>query len=160
MKHFLTHTTDVHGSKYIVIKFDENTDKALSKFLSDFKNFIGDYKFDIMTGNQQDRDIRDGHTHTHHTTVINVMDLKKVADSKEVGKIMSYSIDDFKMIGLGTAIDDKKGNQSFFVVCQSDTLDVLRKKLDLNPIDFHITLGFADKDVFGKNKGLNSLIDV
>lgn len=158
MKHFLTHTTDVHGNKYIVIKFDKNTNDELMIFLKELKTITGD-KFTTLVSNQQARDLRDGQSHTHHATIVNVMELGKVNDSDKIGMAMSQPIDDFKMIGIGTAIDDKRGNQTYFVVCESNTLDDFRKSLGLKPHDFHITLGFSDKDVFGRSKGKDSLID-
>jgi hypothetical protein len=53
-------------------------------------------------------------------------------------------------MGLGTA--KKNENQTFFVVCKSDKLDAIRKRYDLPQHDFHITLGFKHKDVFGVRK--------
>lgn len=159
MQHFLTHTTDVQGNKYVVIKFDKNTDSILSGFLEQLNSVVGDDRFNNLVSNQQGRDLRDGQPHTHHITVVNVMDLSKINDTKLLDIAMCQPIDDLVMHGIGTAIDDKRGNQTFFVVCTSKTLDDLRKSLDLKPHDFHITLGFADKDVFGRSKGLDSLID-
>ena len=158
MKQFLTHTTDVQGNKYIVIKFDKNTDSELMFFLKELKTILGD-RFNTFVSNQQTRDLRDGQPHTHHATVINVMELGNVSDTKSIDIAMSQPINDFKMIGIGTAIDDKRGNQTFFVVCESKTLDNLRESVGLKPHDFHITLGFSDKDVFGRSKGKDSLIN-
>lgn len=158
MQHLLTHTTDVQGNKYIVIKFDKNTDILLSNFLNDFKSKVGGDRFDKLVFNQQSRDFRVGQNHTHHITVINVMDLVK-ADSSILDKLMSKPIDDLNMVGIGTAVDDKRGNQAFFIVCTSKALSDFRREVGLKPHDFHITIGFADKDVFGKSKGIDSLID-
>jgi hypothetical protein len=156
MTHFLTHTTDVQGNKYLVIKFDKNSDDMLVGFLDELKSHLGD-DFDTFVSNQQARDLRDGQSHTHHITVVNVMDFGKVSD--KLGQFMGQPIDDLKMLGIGTAKDDKRGNQTFFVVCQSDTLDNIRKDVGLKPHDFHITLGFHSKDVFGKSKSKDSLLN-
>lgn len=158
MKHYLTYTTDTHGNKYIVVKFDKNVDSELLIFLKELKTILGE-RFNTFISNQQARDLRDGQSHTHHVTVVNVMELGKVDDISKVDEYVSMPIDDFKMHGIGTAIDDKRGNQTFFVVCSSDTLDKFRESIGLKPHDFHITLGFADKDVFGKSKGKDSLIN-
>ncbi len=156
MSNFLTHTTDVHGNKYLVIKFSKDDDSELRFFLSKLRYILKD-KFVTFVSNQQSRDLRDGLSHTHHLTVVNAMDFQK--NSSKLGKFMSHSIDDLKMIDIGMAKDDKKGNKSFFIVCESHTLDKIRSSIGLNKIDFHITLGFDKKDVFGKSKGRNSIID-
>jgi hypothetical protein len=64
--------------------------------------------------------------------------------------ILKYDIDDLKMYGVGTA--EKNGNRAYFVVCKSDKLDAIRTRFDLPKQDFHITIGFKDKDVFGVRK--------
>ncbi len=83
--------------------------------------------------------------------------------SKEIGmskfvssldEIFKYPIDDLKMMGLGSA--SRNENTSYFIVCESEKLQTIRDRYDLPPHDFHITLGFKHKDVFGipKNKVL------
>jgi hypothetical protein len=46
----------------------------------------------------------------------------------------------------------KNENRTFYIVCQSDKLEAVRKRYDLPEHDFHITLGFKFKDVFGVRK--------
>ena len=64
--------------------------------------------------------------------------------------VLEYEIDDLEMLGVGKA--EAKGNAAYFVVCQSDKLDALRDRFELPKQDFHITLGFDKKDVFGVPK--------
>jgi hypothetical protein len=54
------------------------------------------------------------------------------------------------MLGIGKA--EAKGNTAYFVVCQSEKLDAIRTRFELPKHDFHITLGFNQKDVFGVPK--------
>jgi hypothetical protein len=61
------------------------------------------------------------------------------------------------LIGVGSAKDDKKGNTAHFIVSESEELDDVRSDLGLKNQDFHITIGFNSKDVFGKSKGLDSI---
>jgi hypothetical protein len=69
--------------------------------------------------------------------------------------VLEYEIDDLQMLGVGKA--EAKGNTAYFVVCDSDKLDAVRTRFELPKQDFHVTLGFSLKDVFGvpKNKILN-----
>lgn len=163
MIHFLTKILDSIGNKYLVIKFDKN---EISKYLEYLKNYIGDdEKFNTLVSNQQSRDLKEGESHSNHLTVINVMEINKLIKSigqKEFDKklsAMNKPIRDLNMVGVGTAIDDKNGNQTFFIVCESETLNELRKSFGLKPFNFHITLGFDKKDVFNKSKGRDSLIN-
>jgi hypothetical protein len=64
--------------------------------------------------------------------------------------IFHYEIDDLYMRGIGTAT--KNTNTTYFIVCNSDKLDAIRKRFNLPEHDFHITLGFNLKDVFGVRK--------
>jgi hypothetical protein len=112
-------------------------------YLDQLKSIIGD-EYDEYTTYQQNRDR--GH---HHTTVLNVMDFKKINNDWS-DDIMKFDIDDFQTLGLGTV--SKNGNRTYFVVCRSKQLQGFRKNLKLEEIDFHITLGFKHKDVFGLRK--------
>jgi hypothetical protein len=64
--------------------------------------------------------------------------------------VMKYPIDDLQMLGVGTA--QKNENRAYFVVCRSEKLQAIRKRYDLPEQDFHITLAFKFKDVFGVRK--------
>jgi hypothetical protein len=113
--------------------------------------------FQIFTQNQKNRDHG-----RYHITVINVMDCNRL--SKEMGMVnfvksvelaFEYPVEDLELLGLGTA--SKNDNTAYFIVCQSDSLDAVRTRFNLTKQDFHTTLGFNTKDVFGVPK--NVLID-
>ena len=123
------------------------------------RGILGDEAFDLYTGNQQARDGGE-----HHITVINAMDYGRLTKSMGMDKfvealqpVLEYEIDDLKMPGIGKA--EAKGNTAYFVVCQSDKLDAVRTRFELAKHDFHATLGFDRKDVFGvpKNQILEAL---
>lgn len=150
MKYYITYLRDSIGNNYLGIKLPND---IVEPFLYDLKEILVD-DFDTYTLNQQNRDHG-----TYHITVINAMDYNRLA--KEVGvenfinslePILKYEIDDLEMLGVGTA--EKGDNRTYFVVCNSDKLDAVRTRFELGKQDFHITLGFKDKDVFGvpKNK--------
>lgn len=150
MTYYITYLKDSIGNNYLGIKVPNN---VVEPFLDDLKEILGD-DFDTYTGNQKKRD-----HDAYHITVMNVMDYNRLA--KEVGvekfvnsleTILNYEIDDLEMLGVGTAT--KGDNTTYFVVCNSDKLDAVRTRFGLGKQDFHTTLGFKDKDVFGvpKNK--------
>mmetsp|Transcript_4416 Transcript_4416/g.10612 ORF Transcript_4416/g.10612 Transcript_4416/m.10612 type:complete len:1152 (-) Transcript_4416:225-3680(-) len=49
-------------------------------------------------------------------------------------------------------------NWCFFLVCSYPRAAALRKKLGLAPKDFHITLGFNERDIHACSKGVNTLL--
>jgi hypothetical protein len=149
MINFVTYVKDVIGNNYLAIKFDKGT---IETYLNQLKEIIGEKDFENFTENQQKRD-----GGSHHMTVINVMDYNKL--SKEFGmdkfvssldSIFKYEIDDLKFMGIGTA--ERNTNRAYFIVAQSDKLDAIRTRYGLKQHDFHITLGFNHKDVFGVRK--------
>ena len=146
MIYYLTHIRDVVGNNYLGINIPNG---IADSFLNELKDIIGEDEFKTYTKNQQERDHG-----SHHITVINVMDYNRL--SKEMGvdkfinsldKAFKYPIDDLKMVGVGTAT--KNENRAYFIVCESDKLTALRNRYNLPKIDFHSTLGFKWKDIFG-----------
>jgi hypothetical protein len=149
MIHQITYLKDTIGNNYLGIKIENST---ITSFLEKMKDILSESDYNIYTSNQQKRDHG-----SYHITVINVMDYNRL--SKEVGvdrfinsldEIFDAEIDDLQMLGIGSA--SKNENTSYFVVCKSDKLDIIRDRYDLPKQDFHITLGFKWKDVFGVRK--------
>lgn len=147
MIYYITHIKDSIGNNYLGIKFDKT---LVSPFLKTLKDVEEDY--DDYISNQQKRD-----SDSYHMTLINVMEYNKIAKEmgidkfiKSLEKVFNYPIDDLKMMGLGTA--QRNTNKTYFVVCKSDKLDAIRNRYVLPEKDFHITLGFKYKDVFGVRK--------
>ncbi len=152
MIYYASHVKDSIGQNYLGIKINK---ESIEPFLKKLKEYLKD-DFDEFTGYQQKRD------NGYHITIVNSMDYNKL--SKEMGisnfissleKVFSYPIDDLKMMGIGTA--QKNENKTFFIVCSSDKLDAIRKRYNLGEHDFHITIGFKFKDVFGVRK--NQIMD-
>jgi hypothetical protein len=145
---YLTHVKDVMNNNYIGIKFDKS---VIKNYLDDLKEHLGD-DYDEYVKNQQNRD-----RGSYHMTVINVMDYNSLSKSigmsefvEQVGKLFTYEIDDLKLMGVGTATNG--ANTTYFIVGKSDKLDAIRKRYELKEHDFHITIGFKYKDVFGVRK--------
>lgn len=153
---------DILGNNYLGIKFNEG---QIKPFLDDLRELVdNENQYDTLVGNQQRRDHTDGE-HTHHCTVLSVMEYNKLMNSmgsefqKRIGLIQSLDIQDLTFVGVGKA--ERAGNTSYYIVIDSPTLDEVRSSLKLEPKDFHITIGFDKKDVFGvrKNQVLKKKVD-
>lgn len=149
MINYVTYIKDTIGNNYLGIKMDKG---IVEPFLKQLKDIIGDSDYEEFTNNQQNRD-----RGSYHITVINVMDYNRL--TKQIGmdkfvssldSVFKYEIDDLKMLGIGTA--ERNGNRAYFIVCSSDKLDAIRNRYGLPNQDFHVTLGFKHKDVFGVRK--------
>jgi len=151
MIYYLTYLKDTIGNNYIGINVSPG---VIDPFLNDLKDIIGEEDFDEHTQNQKNRDHG-----SYHITVINVMEYNSISKKMGMDKfinslepIFKYEIDDIKMRGVGTA--ERNGNRAYFVVCDSEKLEQIRSMYDLTKIDFHATLGFKFKDVFGVPKNV------
>lgn len=149
MSHYVSYLKDSIGNNYIGIRIYP---EVVEPFLLKLKEILSEEDFKVYTQNQQNRDHG-----SHHITVINVMDYNRLSKEKGISnfvnsleKVLEYPIDDLQMLGVGTA--SKNENRTYFVVCKSEKLDAVRKRFDLPPQDFHITIGFKWKDVFGVRK--------
>lgn len=147
MQYFLSYIKDVAGNNYLGIKIEKG---LIEPFLSELKDILGS-EYETYTNLQQQRDHG-----SYHITVINVMDYNKLSKSgidkfvNSLESVMKYPIDDLQMLGIGTA--QKNENRAYFVVCRSEKLQAIRQRYNLSEHDFHITLGFKFKDVFGIRK--------
>jgi len=152
MTKYITHIKDSIGNNYLGVKFTEEETKS---FLEKLKEEVGEEKFEILTTNQQNRD------KGYHMTLLPVAEYNKV--SKNMGmanfvnsleKVFNYEVDDLEFMGIGEGIDNKRGNTSYFIVCNSDKLDAVRTRYELTKKDLHITIGFDRKDVFSVDKSI------
>lgn len=149
MTYYLTYLKDSIGANYVGINIPES---IVEVHLQRLKEILGEEDFQIFTSNQKKRD-----HNSYHVTVINVMDYNRLSKEMGMSKFIEslelafkYPVEDLEMLGLGTA--SAKDNRTYFVVCQSDSLDAVRTRFNLPGHDFHITLGFDKKDVFGVPK--------
>lgn len=148
MEYYLTYLKDAVNNNYLGLKIER---PLIQKYLDQLQNILGD-EYEFYTSLQQKRD-----HNSHHVTVINVMEYNRLC--KETGisqfintidQYMKYPITDLEMLGIGTAF--KNDNRTYFVVCKSPKLKSIRDYFGLPEQDFHITLGFKMKDVFGVRK--------
>lgn len=149
MVHYITHVKDILGNNYLGVNIQK---EVVNTFLKELREILGEENYEQFTDYQQKRD-----SGKWHMTIINVIDYNRLSKQMGVDKFVSsldsvfkYEIDDLKMLGIGTA--ERGDNRSYFVVCRSEKLDSLRNRYGLSAHDFHITLGFRYKDVFGVPK--------
>ena len=149
MTYYNTYLKDILNNNYVGIKMPN---EIVQPYLNFLKEEIGEDNYVTYTENQQNRDRGD-----YHITVLNVMEFNKL--NKELGmdkfvnsldSVFKYEIDDLKLKGVGTAT--KNENRAYFIVCESEKLNAIRTRYELEPRDFHVTLGFKYKDVFGVRK--------
>lgn len=146
MVYYVNYLKDVLGNNYLGIDIPKH---VVEPFLNELKDIVGD-DYNEFTEQQIKRD--GGH---YHITVINVIDFNKLSNNidkfvNSLDPIFKYPIDDLKLLGIGRA--QRNENVSFFTVCESEKLEAIRKRFELADHDFHITLGFRYKDVFGVRK--------
>ncbi len=154
MIYYVSYLKDRLGNNYLGIDVPF---EVVEPYLTKLEEIIGKESYETFTKNQQQRDHGN-----YHITVINVMDYNRL--SKELGVdnfvnslelVFDFEIDDLEMLGVGQAV--KETNTAYFIVCQSDKLDAIRTRFNLPKQDFHVTIGFNPKDVFGVPK--NKVID-
>jgi len=148
MIHRLEYLKDIVGNNYIGVNIYVD---FVQSYLERLKNIIGD-EYDVYIKNQQNRD--QGH---YHITVINVMEYNKLSKDLGMDKFINsleaafdFEFDDLQFLGIGSA--EKSDNKAYFIVVRSEKLQEVRKRYGLPEQDFHITLGFFSKDVFGVRK--------
>lgn len=139
---------DIAGNNYVGINIYP---EMLHPFLEKMKAHLGD-EYEEYVKYQQDRD-----RNHYHCTVLNVADLNKAYANLENVNVIndlinSVEIEDFQTLGLGSV--QRNENKAYYVVCRSSQLQGIRRKFKLEEIDFHITLGFKHRDVFGLRKNV------
>lgn len=107
----------------------------------------------------QNRRTRDNTTHYHATllTPQETRTLKKNGQLDNFLKDCSSVKNVLTPVGLGTVREED--NQAWFVVCDNPYVDSVREKYDLPHKDYHLTLGFKDKDIHSQSKDRSTLIE-
>ena len=149
MVYYVNYLKDVLGNNYLGLDIPKH---VVEPFLNELRDILGEDDYTKFTENQIRRD--GGH---YHITVINVAHYNHLSKNMGIDKfvnsldpILKYPIDDLKLLGVGRA--QKNENTAFFIVCDSAKLEAIRTRFELGEQDFHVTLGFNFKDVFGVSK--------
>ena len=138
----LVKLTDNSGLTYVGGKVNA---ADLDVYLSQMKQILGD-DFTLYRQYQSNRD-----HHTFHMTLINPYEYQTLKKPVAIGTNLSVSLRGLARV----SVDDKT---AYFVVAQSMQAKSYRQSLVLTDKDFHVTLGFYPSDVYGVNKGIETLI--
>lgn len=142
---------DVNGNDYysvIIDRFDDD------KNYKNFMNVLLDFFLKIDNANIYNEKLLKRNHDIYHLTVLNVPEYNKVKNDNinlPVGKFT-----DIIFTGIGSISKDNK--TTYFVTCVSKQLNDIRNLLNLKPKDFHITLGFTNKDLFHDRKNVPNII--
>lgn len=146
--YYLTYLKDTIGNNYLGIDIPPN---EVEPYLKKLKIIIGN-EYECYIENQKNRDFGN-----YHISVINVSEYNRLCNEIGISNfvnslelVFKWPIDDIEFLGIGTA--KSRENQSYFIVVNSEKLNAIRKRYNLGEFDFHITLGFKWKDVFGVRK--------
>lgn len=141
---YASRLTDNSGLVYIGYEIDKT---LIVKYLKNMQAHLGNEKFHTFRANQIKRD----HS-SFHITLINPYEYPDI-ESIDISALPSVSFS-FKGLGHGQKLKDS----TYFIVASSNEAQTIRKGFGLKEKDFHITLGFDTKDVFGIDKSNASLI--
>lgn len=140
---------DRAGQPYLALHINNEIGQLYQSFLS--------HQIDNeFIENQQKRD-----HNSFHVTLINAMHYSKLMkEEKHAININLLTGKEFKLFsyGIGTAIEENKDKQAWFVILENMELSQWREKFALPNQDFHITLGFKNGDVFTQRKNQNSKV--
>lgn len=152
----VTWLTSSTGQKYFGIEASPENFKECNEYLLSlgFEDYISN-KLARDNGN-------------YHITIINPKDIKSLYKNNPSWK---EKLNDFvdqeisiSFLGIGKAEKQKSDNpelfdRAYFAVVENPLLLQIREHIGLeNTQDFHVTLGFKDKDVFNVSKGVDSII--
>lgn len=148
MLHYTQYLKDNLGSNFLGIKVFET---QIEPYMERLEKILGD-EFEIYKKNKLVSDRGE-----YFIEVISVFEYDNLVRQRgmdefinSLDSVFSYEIDDIKFMGLGKA--SLNGNTSFFIVVQSNKLDQIRRRYELEDTHFHVTLGFKWKDVKGVPK--------
>lgn len=141
----LTAPTMLIKKSYIGINIDQ---KSIEKHLTLWKNKLPE-KYKELELNKIKRD----GDYSFHMTILSPKEYRILR--KEGVEFPQEKID-YKVIGIGKAINDN--DEAWFLVCESLRGKAFREKYNLPEKDFHITIGFNNKDVHNKPKDKTSIV--
>lgn len=125
---------------------------VLLGILKKFQNYAPNV-FEMARQNQMDRD-----ENYFHITILSPSEFSNLNQNQR--KILTSTYIDnpcsFEILGLGEAQNEM--NFAYFGVVKSMQLDLMRETLEIAPRDFHVTIGFYDRDVHGVRKDETTLI--
>lgn len=139
---------DNRGLRYIG---GEISAADLAPYLEQLKSILHD-DFVTFRQNQATRDHQ-----SFHVTLINPIEYQTISNKKNNVELKLGKYLNIVLHGIGSAEQQEK--TTYYVIAQSPEAQFYRQQLVLPNKDLHITLGFDPQDVYGVNKGLDTLIN-
>ncbi len=121
---------------------------VIEPYLTHLKTILSPEDYKKYTQNQQKRD-----SGMYHVTIIRPDEYSVL--NKDLSNFIGYPIS-IRCFGIGNVRE--ADNEAYFLVCQSQNAANLRQHFNLPTQDFHVTLGFKEKDIFDQPKDKSSLI--
>lgn len=138
---------DNKGNDYIAIDISKDVSSQYERFM-------------LSQGFNEEVNLKLTRDHgNYHITVINSMQwgsVKKKGLSEDILNQVNNKEFVFDSFGIGSI--SKDGNKTFFVVLENPELSKIREIYSLGNQDFHMTLAFKEKDVFGLSKDQSSIV--
>ena len=132
---------DIYRHPYLGLRFYPY---ELEEALNCFRQLVGKEDFEIYSHYRQ---LRDGDN--YHIT------FAPRFEYEQLGSVEGIVVE-VKFQGIGKIEQEKK--TTFFIIAQSEDLNQIRRQAGLEPKDFHLTLGFNPKDIYGVSKGIETMI--
>ncbi len=95
----------------------------------------------------------------YHITVFNAKEWGMMKQCNLQPEILdNYLNKHYKIFSYGIGKAQQEENNAYFLVCPDESLNNLRTRFNFKFHHFHITLGFKEKDIFGVDKGIDTII--
>jgi len=131
---------------YLGIRLSNRDIKA---YLNTFKKKVGEKKYHLYTNMQKKRD-RD----IYHITTITPDEYETIIENVDISNFSGeYFVE---LIGVGMVSND--ANEAYFIIVESEKLQIFRKNIGLPQKDFHVTLGFKLEDIHHVSKAIETMI--
>ena len=163
IKHVQIKVVELQSSQGLKYVGGEISAANVDVYLTQLEHILGD-DFSAFRENQAIRD-----NYTFHMTLVNPYEFQTLTKAINYGDVFSVTL-----FGLGKVVKTveeinkkitdneqtkvNKMQSTYFVVAESNEAQYFRQQLLLKPKDFHVTLGFSPKDIYGVRKNKDTLL--
>lgn len=130
-------------------------EQDIKKFIDKWRENIEPEKISLMEQNKIDRDKE----YAFHATIIKPNEVRLLKKNNSIEQVDKNVNKEFKIkpVGVGSVIDEEKGKETWFIVCQSEEINAFRQRIGLDDHDVHITLGFIGGDIHNQPKNSKTI---
>ena len=140
---------DSKGNDYLAIKIDE-------QHFSDFIKLMNNLNLNLELSKKEERDCGE-----YHVTFLNVMEYQKY-EQTNIEKLNTIKKDflnksfSLNILGLGSISKDE--NKTYYLIIENNDINNICDKNNLPLKNWHITMGFNNKDLFHAPKDISTII--